>query len=86
MEGIPVLEYEDLPNYSTGDTKGDLALLHDLLIKNGYSAIYVNLTKKMLGVPVVRALVPGLEFMTFFDRFTPLCVRQFAHYLRLKGC
>ena len=85
MEGIPVLEYEDLPNYSTGDTKGDLALLHDLLIKNGYSVIYVNLTKKLLGVPVVRALVPGLEFMTFFDRFTPLCVRQFAHYLRLKG-
>jgi len=27
-------------------------------------------------------MVPGLEFMTFFDRHTPLSPRQFAHYLQ----
>ncbi len=81
MEDIPVLQYEELPDYSTKEPKADLNLLETLLLKNGYEIIYVDLTRKELGLPVVRALVPGLEFMTFFDRYTPLPARQFAHYL-----
>jgi hypothetical protein len=43
----------------------------------------VDLTREDTAIPVCRALVPGLEMMTAFDRFTPLGLRQFAHYLDL---
>ena len=84
LEEIPTLFYEELPNYSAGDAGIDLELLETLLLKNGYQIIYVNLTREEIGIPVVRALVPGLEFMTFFDRYTPLSCRQFAHYLHCQ--
>jgi len=73
--------YEDLPNYASGDPAADLALLERLLRLNGYHPLYVDLTRKDLGIPVVKAIVPGLEMMTVFDRFSPLGLRQFGHYL-----
>jgi len=51
---------------------------------NGYKPIYVDLTREDLDIPVVKALVPGLEIMTVVDRFSPLSIRQFWHYL--KNC
>jgi len=81
-EGGALLQYEGLPDYSTGDTSRDLRLLEKLLIKNGYRPIYIDLTREDLDIPVVKCLVPGLEFMTVLDRFSPLNVRQFGHYLR----
>ena len=35
-----------------------------------------------LDIPVVKCLVPGLEIMTVLDRFSPLNIRQFGHYLK----
>jgi len=75
------LEYEALPNYSSGDPAQDLHLLEKLLIMNGYRPIYIDLTREDLDIPVVKCLVPGLEIMTVLDRFSPLNIRQFGHYL-----
>jgi ribosomal protein S12 methylthiotransferase accessory factor YcaO len=81
---LDTLEYEDLPDYSSGDSAMDLHLIERLLIMNGYKPIYVDLTREDLDMPVVKALVPGLEIMTVVDRFSPLSIRQFGHYL--KSC
>jgi ribosomal protein S12 methylthiotransferase accessory factor len=80
-EGLHVLQFEALPDYSSGDPIRDLALLERVLTQNGYTPIYVDLTRQDLGIPVVKALVPGLEIMTVLDRFSPLGLRQFGHYL-----
>ena len=78
-DGLRTIRYEELPDYSTGDVGEDLKLLERLLIKNGYYPIYVDLTRTDLDIPVVRALVPGLEMITDFDRLSSLSLRQFAH-------
>jgi len=82
-EETPRVTFEDLPCWSTGHAAEDLAHLEDLLTANGYAPVYVDLTREDTAIPVYRALVPGLEMMTAFDRFTPLGLRQFAHYLDL---
>ncbi len=79
---LPIRYYEDLPNYSSDKAPQDLETLERLLILNGYHPIYVDLTRKDLKIPVVKALIPGLEMMTVVDRFSPLGLRQFGHYLR----
>jgi ribosomal protein S12 methylthiotransferase accessory factor YcaO len=78
-----VIRYDDLPDYASGDTDRDLALLERLLVMNGYRPIYVNLTRKDLGIPTVKTLIPGLEIFAEFDRFSALSLRQFAHYHRV---
>lgn len=84
-EDTPVRALEDLPNWSTGDAARDLVNLESLLLRNGYEPVYVDLTREDTGIPVCRALVAGLEMMTFFDRYTPLGFRQFAQYLEAAG-
>ena len=79
---LKTVRYEELPDYSTGDIGGDLRLLETLLIANGYHPIYIDLTRKDLGIPVVKTLIPGLEIMNDFDRFSRLSMRQFGHYLK----
>lgn len=81
-EGVSLLEFEALPNYSSDDTIQDLHLSEKVLIKNGYKPIYIDLTREKLGIPVVKCLVPGLEMMTVLDRFSPVNIRQFGHYLK----
>jgi len=78
-EGIMTMKYEGLPDYASGDVAQDLRLLERLLITNGYHPIYVDLTRADLDIPVARAVVPGLEMITDFDRFSGLSIRQFAH-------
>jgi ribosomal protein S12 methylthiotransferase accessory factor len=78
-DGLRTIRYEELPDYSTGDVGEDLKVLETLLIKNGYHPIYVDLTRADLDIPVVRALVPGLEMITDFDRLSSLSLRQFVH-------
>lgn len=56
-----VIKYEELPNYSTGNVKADLGLVEQVLLGNGFVPSYVDLTRKDLGIPVVRAIVPGLD-------------------------
>ena len=83
-EDIPVRMLEDLPDHSTGSTAGDLALLEAILEHLGYAPVYVNLTKRELRLPVFRAIVPGLEIVSDFDRFTRVSPRLWRDVLRLK--
>lgn len=81
-EGLPVRVLEDLPDHSTGSAEGDLMVLEETLLQNGYRPSYVDLTRSDLGIPAVRALVPGLEWVADFDRFSRLPPRLYANYLR----
>lgn len=84
-EGLPVRLLEDLPDHSTGSAAGDLMVLEEVLVGNGYQPSYVDMTRKDLGIPVVRALVPGLEWVSDFDRFSRLSPRLYAGFLRQFG-
>jgi len=83
MVNAMVVEYENLPNFSTGSFASDLDLVEQLLLKNGFSPCYVDLTRADLGIPVVRALIPGMEMLGDFDRFSRVHPDLFNHYLRL---
>ena len=77
---LKVTQDRNLPDYSSGQAGQDLQLLENLLMVNGYRPIYVDLTRKDVDIPVVKALVPGLELFAEFDQFSNLGFRQFAHY------
>ncbi|MFH1076630.1 MAG: YcaO-like family protein [Pseudomonadota bacterium] len=79
--GLQVLRYEELPDYSTNDIAGDLNLLERLLLLNKLRIVYVDLTRSDIDIPVVRAIIPGLEFMPVLDRFSGISRRQFLNYL-----
>jgi ribosomal protein S12 methylthiotransferase accessory factor len=83
-EDIPVRMLEDLPDHSTGSAAGDLDLLEAILESLGYAPVYVNLTKRELRLPVFRAIVPGLEIVSDFDRFTRVSPRLWRDVLKLK--
>ncbi|MCM0756343.1 YcaO-like family protein [Desulfovibrio aminophilus] len=82
-EGLPARRLEDLPEIGTGSPEGDLLVLEETLIANGYPVIHADLTRKDLGIPVARAIVPGLEIVADFDQFSRLSPRLFANYLRM---
>ncbi|MUM76984.1 hypothetical protein GKC30_04980 [Pseudodesulfovibrio sp. F-1] len=82
-EGLPVRRLEDLPDLSTGSAKGDLMVLEAILAANGHRPAYVDLTRKDFGIPVVRALIPGLELISDFDQYSRVSPRLFANYLAL---
>ncbi len=84
-DGLPVRLLEDLPDYSTGSAEGDRMVLEETLLANGHGPVYADLTRKDLGIPAVRAIVPGLEWVSDFDRFSRLPVRLYANYLRQFG-
>lgn len=84
-DGLPVRMLEDLPDHSTGSAAGDLALLEAILEARGHSPLYADLTKRELRLPVFRAIVPGLEIVSDFDRFTRISPRLWRDVLRLKG-
>ncbi|QTA81043.1 Cyclodehydratase ATP-ad Mg2+-binding domain-containing protein [Desulfonema limicola] len=75
--------FENLPDYSLGNGAGDLAILEKLLISNKYNPIYIDLTRKDIGIPVVRAVIPGMEITGDFDRFSRVHPRLFANYLKI---
>jgi ribosomal protein S12 methylthiotransferase accessory factor YcaO len=51
-----------------------------MLTANHLHPIYINLTRQDVGIPVVRALVPGLELVADFDRFSRVSPRLYQHY------
>jgi ribosomal protein S12 methylthiotransferase accessory factor YcaO len=73
---------EDLPDCSAGAEK-DQALLESVLLANGYEPIYVDLTRADLDLPVVRAIVPGMELLGDFDRFSRVHPRLYANYRKI---
>ncbi|MBI5062756.1 MAG: YcaO-like family protein, partial [Desulfatitalea sp.] len=73
---------EALPDYDRGNAQDNLRLLEQLLLTNGFEPIYVDLTRADLDLPVVRALVPGMELLGDFDRFARVHPRLYGHYLK----
>ncbi len=73
---------EALPDYDRGDARENLRLLEHLLLANGFEPIYVDLTRADLDLPVVRALVPGMELLGDLDRFARVHPRLYGHYLK----
>ncbi|MEW6571326.1 MAG: YcaO-like family protein [Nitrospirota bacterium] len=85
-EEVPrTIKYEELPNYSTGNVNNDLLILEKFLIMNGLNPIYVNLTKKDLDIPAVRAIIPGMEMLPDLDKYSNFSERQFRDYLRIMN-
>jgi ribosomal protein S12 methylthiotransferase accessory factor YcaO len=80
---LPWLEYESLPDFSTGMPDLDLLLVEKTLIANGFSPIYVDISRQDLDIPVVKALVPGLEIMADFDPYSRISPRLFNNYLKI---
>ena len=83
MDGLLRVPVEALPNYSSGIAEQDLQTTETLLLSNGFRVIYADLTRRDVGLPVVRAIVPGMEILADFDRFTRVHPRFYANYLRL---
>ncbi|WP_338667137.1 YcaO-like family protein [Pseudodesulfovibrio methanolicus] len=81
-EGLPVRRLEDLPDLSTGSAEGDVMVLERTLAANGYRPAYVDLTRRDLNIPVVRALVPGLELISDFDQYSRVSPRLYRNYLK----
>ncbi|MFP4476613.1 MAG: YcaO-like family protein [Desulfatibacillaceae bacterium] len=82
LASVPVRYLEDLLELSRG-TLADLALLEATFIRNHRAPVYVDLTREDLGLPVVRAVVPQMEPMADFDRFSLPGPRMFAGYLAM---
>lgn len=83
MDGLLRVPVEALPNYSSGIAEQDLQTTETLLLSNGFRVIYADLTRRDVGLPVVRAIVPGMEILADFDRFSRVHPRFYANYLRL---
>jgi YcaO-like protein with predicted kinase domain len=82
---LPVRPFEALPDYSGPSATGDLQRLQRLLLANGMSPVFADLTRADLTFPVVRAVVPGLTIMADFDRFSRLTPRQASALRRAAG-
>lgn len=77
---LPMRYLEDLPNFSLGCARNDLALLEKLLAMQGHDVAYVDLTRKELGFPVVRAFISGMETSYDYGKFSPPGIRFWAKY------
>ena len=85
MEGLVQVPVEALPNYASGDPEQDLRTMETLLLANGFRLIYADLTRSDVGLPVVRAIVPGMEILADFDRHSRVHPRLYANYLKLAA-
>ena len=73
--------YENLPDFTTGSPSSDLELLEALLESWKTPPCYVDITRKDMEIPVVRAVIPGMEIMGDFDRFSRVHPDLFMNYL-----
>ena len=68
----PTRKFEDRPTVTTGSVDGDLRVLLDSIERADAGPVAsVDLTKPELGIPVVKTIVPGLEFYSLFVGYTP---------------
>jgi ribosomal protein S12 methylthiotransferase accessory factor YcaO len=77
---VPV---ENLPDYCLGNGAENLRLLETLLIANGYHPIYADLTRKDLNIPVVRALIPGMDISGDFGPFSRVHPSLYYNYMKM---
>ncbi len=80
--GLRTMRFEELPDFSSGAPDGDLAILEAALAEEGLRPVYVDITRADIGIPVVKAIVPGLEIMADFDAFSRVSPKLFSRYLR----
>lgn len=80
LGGLPVRWLEELPDYSLPSAEASCRLLEEVLRAQGRTPLYVDISRRDLGLPVVRALVPGLELTADFDRFSRPSLRLLARY------
>ncbi len=66
---VPPVCLDDLPGSGTGDLARDLGLCEDLLARRGLNVLFLDQTRPDIGVPVIKAIVPGLRH--FRARFAP---------------
>ena len=78
---LMIVPLEKLPDYTTGAPETDLAILEEILKMNHYQPLYVDLTRTDINLPVVRAIVPGLEIMADFDEFSRVSPRLYFNYM-----
>jgi len=74
-----VMEFDKLPNYSSGNVNADLQVTEGLMSQNGYPVFYADLTRSDIEIPVVRTIIPGLDIPSGVSR------RQFKHFLQQTG-
>lgn len=69
----PKVKLDEMPVLDTDDVFDDLQVVRKQLNSRGFkSTVIVDLTRKDLGIPVVRVIVPGLEvFAIDEDRVGP---------------
>ena len=84
LAGLPRRELEELPDWSLATPGASLALLESVLAAHGREVFYVDLTRADLGIPVARALVPGLEPHADFDALARPAPRLFARQVLLN--
>jgi YcaO-like protein with predicted kinase domain len=64
--------FEDIPNHETDDVLADVRwVLESLRAAGMQTAIAVDLTRPEFGIPVVRMIVPGLEWDCTHPRYVP---------------
>ena len=59
LPDLPWLQYESLPDFSTGLADLDLYRVEQTLMANGYAPIYVDVTRGDLDIPVAVGIPPG---------------------------
>ena len=82
-EGLSKRNLESLPDFDTKNPATNLNLVETCLMKNGYRPVHVPITRRDLRIPVVRSLIPGLELLGDFDRFSTVNQRLFRRFQQL---
>ena len=68
LESRPTVDYSALPSPATDTLDEDVSAELSLLTRAGFErAIMVDLTDPTIGIPVVRMVIPGMEFRTKHD-------------------
>lgn len=76
--GLPLRYLEDLPDFSSGFPEADLAMLEKLLIEQGRTPVYFDLSRADLQFPVARAFIPEMETNGEYGPFLSPGPRFFA--------
>ena len=82
LSALPQRCLEELPDWNLGSAAANLRQLEEMLAAQGRTPLYVDLTRRDLDIPVVRAIVPGLELTGELDDFSRPSLRLMTRYLR----
>ena len=85
LAGLPTRFLEDLPDHDLGSATANVRLLEMLLTAHGRPPLYVDVTRADIDLPVVRAIIPGLELNAEWDRFSRPSRRLFGRYAIMQA-